>query len=82
MNGQPWTAANPTSPQDEEDRRRKYELLVRIRQDLQEVKNLISLICKREKVKLIKTELQKEMLEKTIYPYYPTMNRALTAAME
>ncbi|KAG0148574.1 hypothetical protein CROQUDRAFT_90071 [Cronartium quercuum f. sp. fusiforme G11] len=78
----PWTAANPTSPQDEEDRRRKYDLLLRIRQDLQQVKNLVSLVCKREKVKLMQSELQKEVLDRTIAPQYASMYRALSAAVD
>lgn len=79
---EPWTAANPTSPQDEADRRRKYDLLVRIRQDLQHVKNLVSVVCKREKVKVMRAELQKEVLEKSLYPQYPSMHRALSAAID
>ncbi|KAI8449830.1 hypothetical protein BY996DRAFT_6418015 [Phakopsora pachyrhizi] len=47
----PWTAANPASHQNQEDRRRRYDLLVGVRDDLQQVKNLVAMICKREKQK-------------------------------
>jgi len=79
---EPWTAAGVTASKNEEDRRRKYELLVAVRHDLQQVKNLTAMICKREKIKLRKAEIQKEVIEKTLFPVYQRMSLALTALIE
>ncbi|WAR53179.1 hypothetical protein PtB15_2B610 [Puccinia triticina] len=79
---EPWTAASGTSSKNEEDRRRKYGLLTAVRHDLQQVKNLAAMICKREKMQLRKAEIQKEALEKTLFPVYQQMSLALTALIE
>jgi hypothetical protein len=79
---QPWTAAGGVSSKNEEDRRRKYGLLVAVRHDLQQVKNLAAMICKREKIKLRKAEIQKEVIEKTLFPVYQRISLALTALIE
>ncbi|MBW0468029.1 hypothetical protein O181_007744 [Austropuccinia psidii MF-1] len=76
---EPWTASNPSTFNNEEDRRRKYGLLVAVRHDLQQVKNLAAIICKREKVKLRKTEVQKEVIQKTLFPLYQRMLGVLNA---
>ncbi|KAI8445781.1 hypothetical protein BY996DRAFT_4530629, partial [Phakopsora pachyrhizi] len=78
---QPWTAANPASHQNQEDRRRRYDLLVGVRDDLQQVKNLVAMICKREKVKMRKTDIQKDITEQSFFPTYPRMRVLLNAAM-
>ncbi|EHS64083.1 uncharacterized protein PGTG_20786 [Puccinia graminis f. sp. tritici CRL 75-36-700-3] len=79
---EPWTAAGGISSKNEEDRRRKYGLLVAVRHDLQQVKNLAAMICKREKIKLRKAEIQKEVIEKTLFPVYQRISLALTALIE
>ncbi|KNE98684.1 hypothetical protein PSTG_08053 [Puccinia striiformis f. sp. tritici PST-78] len=79
---EPWTAAGSTSSTNEEDRRRKYGLLIAVRHDLQQVQNLVAMICEREKIKLRKAEIQKEVLEKTLFPVYQRMSLVLTTLIE
>ncbi|PLW23785.1 hypothetical protein PCASD_08751 [Puccinia coronata f. sp. avenae] len=79
---EPWTAAGGISSKNEEDRRRKYGLLVAVRDDIQQVKNLAAMICKREKIKIRHAEIQKEVIEKTLFPAYPRMTLALTSLIE
>jgi hypothetical protein len=57
-------------------------LLVAVRDDIQQVKNLAAMICKREKIKIRHAEIQKEVIEKTLFPAYPRMTLALTSLIE
>lgn len=79
---EPWTAANPASHVSEADRRRKYGLLIAVRQDLQQIKNLAAMVCKREKMKLRKVEIQKEIIEKTLFPVYPRISYVLNTLID
>ncbi|CAK5267199.1 unnamed protein product [Mycena citricolor] len=75
---EPWTASNGVDMSGEEEKAIKLEYLKRIRDDLEQLRNLTELARKRESRKLKQAEVIRDTLGTAFWPHVPLLKALLT----
>lgn len=77
VSAQPWTASGSTRQQTELEKARKLELMRLARNDLEQVRMLTEQVRKRERKKLERCALVRDVVDRLLYPLERTMRDVL-----